>query len=76
MMICHSDMKTNKIIGFIISIMIIAKELIIRKKTKVVYINIRTGISIVETRYYLLRYIPVWKSTKKSMGKKLARRPR
>lgn len=76
MMICHSDMKTDKIVGLIIAIMIILREFIIRKKTKVVYSNLRSGLSVVETRYYLFRFIPIWKSTKKSMGKKLPRRPR
>lgn len=48
------------VVNAIIAILILLSKLIIRKRSKVIYFNVNTGVAEYKTTYYVLLFIPVF----------------
>lgn len=56
-------MKHQKLriaVNAVIAILILLSRLIIRKRRKVTYFNVNTGVAEYKTTYYVLLFIPVF----------------
>ena len=56
-------MKHQKLriaVNAVIAILILLSRLIIRKRRKVIYFNVNTGVAEYKTTYYVLLFIPVF----------------
>lgn len=56
-------MKHQKLriaVNAVIAILILLLRLIIRKRRKVIYFNVNTGVAEYKTTYYVLLFIPVF----------------
>lgn len=56
-------MKHQKLriaVNAVIAILILISRLIIRKRRKVIYLNVNTGVAEYKTTYYVLLFIPVF----------------
>ena len=56
-------MKHQKLriaVNAVIAILILLSRLIIRKRRKVIYFNVNTGVAEYKTTYYVILFIPVF----------------